>query len=329
MKLIQFEITKEYILSKVSEIDIFERYLEISSVSLNKFYTNILREDSFPKCSFYVRDTDNRLIFNDFAWRQFDCFDVVKQKYGVSFIKALEIIANDFGLIKNTKVVEARKELLSVKAKYGLRIKRKHFSKRDLDFWNIGGLDVSYKVLQDNSIFSIECYWEYVNNEQRFYDNLKCTFAYHFPDESDLFKYQIYSPLKDKHQRRFINPTGIKYGDFEFLNTEFEYVVITKSKKDAFYLRLFGINSCFIINEKIRASDVIPPLLLLMGDVQIFTLFDNDWTGKRQSIKYKQEFNTIPLLFNEDESKDFTEFLSKFGKDATTDLIEYYKHHLL
>jgi hypothetical protein len=101
MKLIRFELTKDYILSKISEEAIFCEYLEIKSVDFNKHYINVLRQDDIPKCSFFVRDSDNRLIFNDFAWRQFDCFDVVKQKYNVSFFRALEIVAERFNLLDN------------------------------------------------------------------------------------------------------------------------------------------------------------------------------------------------------------------------------------
>lgn len=330
MKLIRFELTKDYILSKLTEEAIFCKYLEISSVDLTKHYCNVLRQDDLPKCSFYVRDTDNRLIFNDFAWKQFDCFDVVKQKYNVTFFKALEIIANDFDLLENVIPYEhSNKTILTVKAKYSIRIKRKKFNKWDLAFWNIGGLNISYETLQYYKIFSIECFWEYVDNEQRFFDNLKQVFAYHFPDEYDDYKYQIYSPNKRKDQRRFINPSGIKYGDLEYLDTKQDYVIITKSKKDAFYQKIFGLNSCFIIHEKIKPQDIIPHMFTLMGKkVKIFTLFDNDWTGKRQSILYKQS-GCIPLLFPQQEGKDFTEFLTKFGKETVVETIEYYKQKLL
>lgn len=334
MKLIRFELTKDYILSKVSEEAIFCEYLEIKSVDFTKHYINVLRQDDIPKCSFFVRHTDNRLIFNDFAWRQFDCFDVVKQKYNVSFFRALEIVAERFNLLENVIPYDSSKKvILSVKAKYSIRIKRKKFSKWDLAFWNIGGLNISYETLQYYNIFSIECFWEYVDNEQRFYNNLKQTFAYHFPDDTDEYKYQIYSPNKRKDQRRFINPSGIKFGDLEYLDRTQDYVIITKSKKDAFYQKLFGLNTCFIIHEKIRPSDIIIHILAKMGKVfntqiKIFTLFDNDWTGMRQSVVYKQA-GCIPLLFPKQEGKDFTEFLTKFGKETVIETIEYYKQQLL
>lgn len=328
MKLIQFELTKDYILSKLSEYTIFEKYLEISNIDLRKQYINILRNDDNANCSFFIRDTDNRLIFNDFAWRQFDCFDVVKQKYRVSFPKALEIIANDFNLLKGVVSAPESKVTLQSRAKYSIRIKRKKFSRTDLEFWNIGGLQIDHNILQKNKIYSIECLWEFVDNDQRFYDNLKCTFAYHFlPD--DGYNYQIYMPLKSKEHRRFINPSGIKFGDIEFLDTREEYVVITKSKKDAFYLRLFGINSCFIINEKIKPEDIVPHLVDIMGFSTVFTLFDNDWTGLRQSVKYKQAYNTIPLIVDPKQGKDFTDLLKKEGKQYIFDYIEHLKQHLL
>jgi hypothetical protein len=52
-----------------------------------------------------------------------------------------------------------------------------------------------------------------------------------------------------------------------------------------------------------------------------FTLFDNDTAGKKASITYKKDYNTIPLLFPKGEPKDFSDNLLKYGERDVNDMM--------
>lgn len=90
-------ITRELITSKVSEEQIMEHYL---GVKIQKsLFKSPLRNDSRPTCGFY-RDRRGRLIMKDFSGAfSGDCFSVVMEKFQCSYYMALQIVANDFGII--------------------------------------------------------------------------------------------------------------------------------------------------------------------------------------------------------------------------------------
>lgn len=90
-------ITKELILSKVSEETLMEHYL---GIPVKKgLFKSPLRQDSKPTCAFY-RNRKGDLIFKDFRGDFHGNFiSVVMYKFDCPYGKALQIIANDFGIV--------------------------------------------------------------------------------------------------------------------------------------------------------------------------------------------------------------------------------------
>lgn len=324
MKIVEVTITKEYILRYLSEETIFERYLGFYP-KLGTFYTNPLRKDEFPGCSFFVRNSDNRLIFNDHAWKQFDCIDVVMQFYSFRYKRALKAIAEDFNLIGGgTDNKAGDKAIVNVLNKAAIvsnsqiRVIRKPFTREEVKWWNKGGLVVTEKELIEDGIYSISQFAIFFNDEivvER--AKLRMAFAYHHGG----YNYQLYFANEKEKKNKFRNSRGLKLGDLNKLQYDVNYVVITKSKKDCFFLRRFGVNAFYVINEKVILDPEFIAELRKTYAV-IFTLFDNDYTGKKQSIVYKKKYKTIPLLFPEEEGKDVTEVLDSFGEMFMADLIQ-------
>mgnify|MGYP003307397942 CR=1 FL=1 len=96
-KTTEVNLTKDFILSKVKEEEIWSHY----GVPITKgLFCSKLRQDKTPTCSLY-RNRSGRLIMKDFGtnWSG-DCFAYVSELYNISFYEALQTIANDFGLIK-------------------------------------------------------------------------------------------------------------------------------------------------------------------------------------------------------------------------------------
>jgi hypothetical protein len=94
-------LTKEFILSKVSEEEIFEHY----GIKVQKgLFCSKLRSDKRPTVSFY-RNKSGRLIMHDFGDSSFiDCFAYVQILFNVSYYMSLQIIANDFKLISRSDI---------------------------------------------------------------------------------------------------------------------------------------------------------------------------------------------------------------------------------
>jgi hypothetical protein len=319
------ELNKKLLLSFVTEEEIFCRYLEIDSIEFDKSYKNVLRQDENPGCTFFQRETDNRLIFNDWSkgWKA-DCFDVVMEAYKCSFPKALEQVAIDFNLIEGVRKAKVvTKETFKPKLPLTIRIKKRAMTANELAFWNIGGLVITEEILNAFKIYAITQFWELRGEEiENWVNRIKMAFAYKYPGQ---WMYQIYRPEEPKTRRRFINSPGIRFGDVEYLDYEQEYVLITKSKKDAFYLRLLGLNVCFVVSEGI---DMPPDLQAAISTFdRKFTLFDNDWTGKVRSVKYKQMYGTVPLIYPEAWGKDTAEVLGRKKKQFMFDLIDDVKRY--
>lgn len=97
-------ITKELILSRVREETLMEHYLGIPvKKGLHK---SPLRADNHPTCAFY-RNKKGDLIFKDFGSEFSGNFiTVVMYKFNCSFYMALQIIANDFGIISRKDMVK-------------------------------------------------------------------------------------------------------------------------------------------------------------------------------------------------------------------------------
>lgn len=91
-------ITKDLILSRVPEEKILMYYL---GLPIRKgLYKSPLRHDERPTCAFYRSKTNGRIMFKDFG-NGFcgDFVSIVMCKFNCSYYKALQIIANDFGII--------------------------------------------------------------------------------------------------------------------------------------------------------------------------------------------------------------------------------------
>lgn len=91
-------ITKELILSRIPEERILTHYL---GIPVRKgLYKSPLRRDERPTVSFYKSKTNGRIMYKDFG-NGFcgDFVSVVMCKFNCSYYKALQIIANDFGII--------------------------------------------------------------------------------------------------------------------------------------------------------------------------------------------------------------------------------------
>ena len=103
MKL-EFEptITKQYLLDRASQETYLEYYL---GIPVKKgLFKSPLRADNNPTCSFY-RNKSGDIVLKDFSGAFYGNFiSVVMYKYGLTYYKALRMIANDFGYIKHPKL---------------------------------------------------------------------------------------------------------------------------------------------------------------------------------------------------------------------------------
>ena len=90
------QVTKEGILSKINDYDIFQHYCG-NFPGVNQKFSSELRNDVNPSC--IIGRYGDRLYYKDFAVEgTHDCISYIMVKYGVNFAQALNMINRDFDL---------------------------------------------------------------------------------------------------------------------------------------------------------------------------------------------------------------------------------------
>ena len=130
------QITKDDILAKVSEEEIFSFY----GCPIQKgLFCNPARCDKHPTANIW-RSKSGRLVMKDFGtnWCG-DCFAFVSTLFNCSFVEAINIIAKDFGLIKseepkNTPKIEYKGEKVTEHPGAVIKCEIKPFTAQELDW---------------------------------------------------------------------------------------------------------------------------------------------------------------------------------------------------
>ena len=129
------ELSKELILSRISEEEILSFY----GIPIQKgLFCSKLRHDVKPTVSCF-RNKKGRLIIHDFGdGSYYDCFSYVQALFQVSYYMALNIIANDFGIIKKIKLtknkakIEYHGEKVEEKSTARINVEIRDFDEKDL-----------------------------------------------------------------------------------------------------------------------------------------------------------------------------------------------------
>jgi len=333
-------ITKEYILSKVSEYQIFKYYCK--NFIENKLFSSELRQDSSPSCKIY--NNNGRLLYVDYgSGEKYDCFDYIKTKHrllykeDLNFYEVLNIIASDFKIIKQTKDTKITPSLnyigradtfKGIKTRYSLKKKRRDWNKADT-YWK------DYYFTQDlldfYNVEPLENYWKSGSNEvynltYSYKDNIFDP-AYSYEEINGYRK--ILRPYNSKQKWDSNMPRQIVEG-YNQLEQTGEYCIITSSRKDTMAWRLFGYNACNPGSETVFLTENCF-LLLKNRFKHIIINYDNDTQGLFSMNKYAEEFGIkqfiIPKL--SPSVKDLSDLLYFKGWDTTQKIINNFKNNLI
>jgi hypothetical protein len=323
---VELALNKEYILSKITEEDIFKKYLGIEPTDKGSF-VNPLRKDNDPGCSFYV-DSRGRWKFKDFAGGfNWDCFNVVEYTFSCGFRDALIKVAIDFNLIdgKHSDIIFKKRE--ATKKTIQLRIKRRAWTKADIAYWADYGISID--TLEYGNVAPISYAWLIENGISRiayYYKEGDLAFVYHFGD----YIYKIYMPFRPKGKRFLQTYTDIIQG-YSILPDTASNLIITKSYKDVLTLREYSHK--FDLYSIAPMSETVVITLDQFTDLynrfdNIATLFDFDRTGIRLMRKYenlyKLPFYMFGSKYKKEQIKDMADFRKIKGDYETQKLLEQY-----
>ncbi len=321
-------ITKDYILSHVSQDQIMEKYLGLKA-KLGVKVCSPLRKDKNPTCEFRVKG--DRLYFVDFSGDFFgDCFNVVERMYGVKFTKALEIVASDFNLGKKINVEKKNIQTIvtaeNQKNYSSIKIKVRNWSEKDLQYWNQFG--INEPTLKFFNVFACELI--FLNDRIVYNFNANDpAYAYRFAKG----EYKIYFPKRSHNEMRFMcNTTKIQ--GLKQLPEKGDLLIITKSYKDVMVLRRFGIHAISYQGEGIlpHAKDVE---ILRKRFKTIFSFYDFDLAGIRTANRMRKLYQIPPVFLTNGRfgsinygAKDPAEYVHHHGIEQSIKLLKIWKTYL-
>ncbi len=267
-------VTLEYILSKVTEYDIYEKYLGKFKVGM--IYNSPFRKDKNPSFGLYYARKSKQLLFKDHGTG--DCGNIIKfvSLYTglTNYNDILKDIINKLNITSSTKLDKTK--LYSPSTDTVIGIVRQSFSQNDLNYWNNFG--ITEKTLKLYDVFAIKYYL--------------CNGIVKgiYKDENPMYAYKVYNnfkiyrPLADKYTKWRNNLTEYDIQGFKQLPKKGDILFITKSLKDVMVLHEMGYPAISPSSE----STFIPKDALedvLKRFKRIFILFDRDISGVKQSRK--------------------------------------------
>ena len=318
------KITKDFILSKVNQESIMQHYTG-NDVTSKKLVTSCLRSDNHVTVGYY-KSKSGILYMHDFATNEhLDCWNVVMRLYNCSFYKALNIIANDFGL-SDTNVVPTKINIIpEIKETESsiIQVQIKDFTDRELEWWKSFG--ISKKTLKKYHIFSVQ--HVFLNGELKFTSSEQCPiYGYYFgKDKNKKEFWKIYFPMNKNKGIRFINnlPKKILQG-YHQLPKNGDLLVITKSMKDLCAMYEFGISAVSTASESTFISD--KQLEEFKSRFKhIIVIFDSDRPGRHNMWLIRKKYPELNyyVLPNTLE-KDFTDSIKKIGVDKMKELVNQF-----
>lgn len=321
-------ITKEWLLSNVNEESIFCYYHSLPNIT-KKLYISPLRIDKNPTCAFY-RSKNGILYYKDFATgKSYNCISFVMELYKVSYYKALKIIANDFGLIHDPKIIKNEKPPVIIDTVFEetkeciIRVKIQDFTKEELEWWAQYG--ITEKTLKKFKVFSCATVWlnGYIFTKSN--KNHPIFGYYRGKNSNDVELWRIYLPNHRPKEPRFLsNWKSSMIQGAKQLPKEGDLLVVTKSMKDVMSLYELGITAIAPNSENLFLSEAQYSKLKERFK-KIVIMYDTDYAGISNMNKFRKKFpEIIPFWIpRKYECKDVSDFIKKYGIEKAKEL--YYE----
>jgi hypothetical protein len=313
-------IDENYILSRVTQEEIFERYLGVQ-VRYGELFCSPLRSDKHPTCTFW-KSPDGYLLFRDWSEETpFSVFSLTMRMFNLNYYAALQQIYIDFikGSAEIPTIKFTPKKVNTVKLKKNIQVGFTKWHKEQIEYLKQYHLDSS--LCAKFNVFPIDTV--YLEGKIFYkYDSSDPAIAYYFGKNGNEQRWKIY--FFKRKQYRFLCNTNRINGWIQ-LPEKGPLLVITKSLKDVMALSMFDIPAIAMQNETTMPYDYIIEELQSRFE-QIVSLYDYDRTGIHLADRLKESYG-IPSFFfkNVPGVKDFSDYLKLNGKQKTQRLVNYVK----
>lgn len=319
------QITKDEILSKVSELDIFRFYIK-SFVELDRSFCSELRLDKNPDCRLYTTQY-NTVRYKDFAsGDNLDCFNYIMRKFNCTYYEALNIISADFKLstIKSTispRLLLSNDDVLldtnkqnNVKIKSEIQIISQGFKLSDYKYW-VGKYGISLDLLNEYNVYSCKSVFLTRGTKRTIlnYNNSSPLYAYRFEREGNYY-YKIYLPKAEKGTIKWLfNGSSADIEGYDQLPLNGELLIISKSLKDVMVLKTLGYSAISLQGEANKlSSETLDKLYKRFDNIVVF--YDNDLAGIKAANSLELQHGLRYTFIDPDTGfKDISDYIEVNG----------------
>lgn len=261
-------LTKEFILSKISQVSIFSAYTGVDTeiieycINTGEFISSPFRVDEHPSFGFKY-DNRSKLKAKDFAgYFHGDCFDaaalviseIIHKNVDISnkgwFIFVLKHIAYTFRNIIYGKDKDENIEGIIAEGVNAARNRKpiiefvpRQWNNYDKNYWGKFHIPISY--LNTNFVYPVDYFYinRKVNPEPKYYyenDRKDVCYAYMLgQDKRGIYNIKLYFPNRKHGTIRFITNSNCLEGLLNLELNEYDSIIITKSTKDRISLRAY------------------------------------------------------------------------------------------
>src|SRR5690606_10512496 len=324
------ELTMEVILKKISDYDIYRRYMPHNNWKINQVCISPFpkQDGSFEQNpSFLIGDRKgylSHILFSNSEYRG-DCFNFVKQLYNLSTLdEALRMIDRDFGLgIASEPTGEYKKitagytQPSKEKKNNLIQVVTRKFTKEELAYWNQYHQDID--DLRRNHIYSIKKL--YLNKRLFYLKDTELRFGYFYDGY-----WKIYRPFSGKKEKWLPNNVPITALDGKENIKNCHTAFINKSKKDKMVVeKVFSCSMAVQSENPICFSEENVAYIKENSQFQVLS-FDADETGVANSQKITEMYGfgycNVPRKYLAEGIKDWSDLGKAYGLKAVEQVLK-------
>lgn len=303
------DLTLDWILSRVTEYDIYEHY--IGQFKVGMIYNSPFRKDKNPSFGIYYSKRTKQLLFKDHG--NDECGNVIK------FVSLFTGLTNYNDILKDivaklaitpkTKPDSSKQYIPSTETVIG--IVRQAFTQTDINYWT--QFNISQKTLKKYNINSIK-YYLCNGIVKGIYKSENPMYAYKVYNN-----FKIYRPLGDKFTKWRNNLTEYDIQGYEQLPKKGDILFITKSLKDVMCCHEMGYSAISPSSESTFIPvDILEELKTRFK--RIIILFDRDIAGVRYSRKMSLKHGLEAMFIHKKyKAKDLSDAIKANGFKAIND----------
>lgn len=280
-------ITLDWILSKVTEYDIYAKY--IGQFKVGMIYNSPFRKDKNPSFGIYYSKRTKQLLFKDHGTGEYgNVIKFVSLFTGkTEYNDILSDIVDKLNITNNTKLVSSKQYIPPTETVIG--VVRQEFTDVDINYWK--QFNISINTLKKFNVNSIK-YYLCNGIVKGTYKRENPMYAYKVYNN-----FKIYRPLADKYTKWRNNLTDYDIQGYEQLPQKGDILFITKSMKDVMCLHEMGYPAVSPSSEStFLPKDVLEQLKTRFK--RIIILFDRDTAGVKRSRKLSRETGLEAMFIN-------------------------------